>query len=68
VTVPVALVVSITLVVVVLVAKVIGCVLPMVAAKVGFDPAVMASPIITTALDALTLLIYFRIATLILRI
>ena len=43
----------------VLVAKVIGCVLPMLAKKVGFDPAVMASPFITTIVDALSLLIYF---------
>lgn len=46
----------------VLVAKVIGCILPLVAKKLGFDPAVMASPFITTIVDALSLLIYFLIA------
>ena len=48
----------------VLVAKVIGCSLPMLAKKVGFDPAVMASPFITTIVDALSLLIYFGTAIL----
>lgn len=47
-------------------AKVIGCVLPMLAKKVGFDPAVMASPFITTIVDALSLLIYFGIASVLL--
>ncbi len=59
----VALVVCLTLVAVVIIAKFIGCVLPMIAKKIGFDPAVMASPFITTIVDALSLLIYFRIAT-----
>ena len=52
----------------VLIAKVVGCILPMLAKKIGFDPAVMASPFITTIVDALSLLIYFRIATLFLNI
>ena len=47
----------------VLVAKVVGCILPMLAKKIGFDPAVMASPFITTIVDALSLLIYFGIAS-----
>jgi len=64
----VALVVCLTLVAAVLIAKVVGCILPMLAKKVGFDPAVMASPFITTIVDALSLLIYFRIATVILHI
>lgn len=63
VTVPVALVVCLTLVVAVLIAKIIGCTLPMVAKKIGFDPAVMASPFITTIVDALSLIIYFAFAT-----
>ena len=42
------------------------CVLPMLAKKVGFDPAVMASPFITTIVDALSLLIYFGIASVLL--
>lgn len=62
-TVSVALVVCITLVATVLCAKVIGCSLPMLAQKIGFDPAVMASPFITTIVDAVSLVIYFRIAT-----
>lgn len=63
VTVTVALVVCLTLVLAVLFAKIVGCTLPMFAQKVGFDPAVMASPFITTIVDALSLAIYFSIAT-----
>ena len=59
----VALVVCLTLVGTVVSAKVVGCTLPMAAEKVGIDPAVMASPFITTVVDALSLLIYFGIAT-----
>lgn len=68
VSVPVAAVVCLTLMAAVLIAKIVGCILPMVAKKIGFDPAVMASPFITTIVDALSLLIYFRIATGILHI
>ena len=64
----VALVVCLTLVLSVLFAKLVGCTLPMFADKLGFDPAVMASPFITTIVDALSLMIYFKIATMILRI
>jgi len=64
----VALTVCLALVGTVLCAKVVGCVLPMAAEKVGIDPAVMASPFITTVVDALSLLIYFAIATRILNI
>lgn len=59
----VALVVCLTLVVAVTIAKLIGCILPMLAKKIGFDPAVMASPFITTIVDALSLIAYFAIAT-----
>ncbi len=59
----VALVVCLTLVAVVSIAKVVGCTLPMLAKKMHFDPAVMASPFITTIVDAISLLIYFNIAT-----
>ena len=59
----VALVICLTLIVAVFVAKIVGCTLPMFAKKVGFDPAVMASPFITTIVDALSLIIYFQIAT-----
>ncbi len=62
-TVFVALVVCLTLVATVMCAKIIGCSLPMIAQKLGFDPAVMASPFITTIVDAVSLVIYFRIAT-----
>lgn len=68
VTVTVAAVVCLTLVVAVLIAKIIGCTLPMIAKKMGFDPAVMASPFITTIVDALSLIIYFGFATKILGI
>ena len=63
VTVAVAAVVSATLVLTVVCAKAVGCTLPMVAEKIGIDPAVMAAPFITTVVDALSLLIYFAIAT-----
>ena len=59
----VALVICLTLFIVVLIAKLVGCCLPMLASKLGFDPAVMASPFITTIVDALSLLVYFNIAT-----
>ena len=64
----VSLVVCLTLIVTVFFAKIIGCVLPMLAKKIGFDPAVMASPFITTAVDAISLVVYFQIATLLLGI
>lgn len=56
-------VVSVTLVSTVFFAKIIGCLLPIAAKRVGFDPAVMASPFITTIVDALSLLVYFKIAS-----
>ena len=68
VTMDVALVVCITLVVVVLFAKVVGCLLPIAAKRIHLDPAVMASPFITTIVDALALLTYFRIASMMLGI
>jgi len=64
----VALVVCITLVTTVFFASVIGATLPMFARKLGFDPAVMASPLITTIVDAVSLLVYFEIATTMLHI
>ncbi len=63
VTVTVACVVCLTLMLTVVCAKIVGCLLPMAAEKVGIDPAVMAAPFITTIVDALSLLIYFSIAT-----
>ena len=67
-TVSVAMTVSLTLILVVIVAKIVGCTLPILAKRVGFDPAVMASPFITTIIDAVSLLIYFNIAASILSI
>lgn len=58
----VAAVICLTLLSTVTAAKAVGCVLPMVASKIGFDPAVMASPFITTIIDALSLIIYVNIA------
>lgn len=62
----VAFVVCLTLAVTVFFAKAVGCTLPMLAQKLGFDPAVMASPFITTIVDVIALLVYFSIAKLLL--
>ena len=59
----VALVVSITMIAAVVFAKVVGSILPVIAKRLGFDPAVMSSPFISTIVDAVTLLIYFAIAS-----
>ncbi len=59
----VSLVVCLTLVATILMAKIVGCTLPILAKRIGFDPAVMASPFITTIVDALSLITYFQIAT-----
>lgn len=64
----VAFVICITLLLTVVFAKIIGSVLPLIAKKIGFDPAVMASPVITTLVDAISLLVYFEIATILLGI
>lgn len=64
----VSAVICLTLVVTVSAAKLVGCTLPLIAKKIGLDPAVMASPFITTIVDALSLLIYFRMASAILGI
>ena len=58
----IALTVGTTLCVTIICAKFIGCSLPILAKKLKFDPAVMASPFITTIVDALSLLLYFSIA------
>ncbi len=62
----VALVVALTLCLTVISAKFIGCVLPIIAKKMKLDPAVMASPFITTIVDAVSLLVYFGIAKMLL--
>lgn len=59
----VALVVAVSIVLTIVIAKLVGCTLPMLAKRLGFDPAVMASPFITTVVDALSLLVYFAVAT-----
>ena len=59
----VALTVSLTIILVIIVAKLVGCILPVLAKRIGLDPAVMASPFITTVVDAISLLVYFGIAT-----
>ena len=59
----IALTVSMTLVVTVMISKVIGGLLPILAKKMKIDPAIMAGPLITTIVDALSLLIYFYIAS-----
>ncbi len=67
-TIPVTIVVCITLAFTIICAKLVGCSLPLIAKKLGFDPAVMASPFITTIVDALSLTLYFKIASVILGI
>ena len=62
-TISIALVVCITLALTIICAKIIGCIMPLLAKKLGFDPAVMASPFITTIVDAISLLIYFMMAS-----
>ena len=64
----VAVVVSISLLLTVVLAKLIGCLLPLLAKRVRLDPAVMASPFITTIVDALSLMLYFEVATRLLHI
>jgi magnesium transporter len=62
-----AAVVCTTLIAAVFFAKLVGCSLPLFARKIGFDPAVMASPLLTTIVDAISLLTYFKIATVVLK-
>lgn len=64
----VSLIVSLTLAFTVVCAKFVGCTLPLLAKKLGFDPVVMASPFITTIVDAVSLVIYFVLATSVLKL
>jgi len=64
----IALVISLTLVGTIIMAKLVGSSLPLLASKVGFDPAVMANPLISTVCDSFSLLIYFGVAKLILHL
>ena len=68
VTVTVALTVSLAIVLTVMFAKVVGSSLPILAEKIGVDPAVVATPLITTISDAVSLLIYLEIARLLIHI
>ena len=64
----VSVVVALTLIATVITAKLVGCILPILAKMIGFDPAVMASPFITTIVDTLSLVIFFKIAVMLLKI
>ena len=64
----VAIVICAALMLTIIAAKLIGCSLPILAKRLGFDPAVMANPFITTLVDAISLIVYFKIATIILHI
>ena len=68
VTVTVALTVSLAIVLTVMFAKVVGSSLPILAEKIGVDPAVVATPLITTISDAVSLLIYLEIARLLIHV
>lgn len=59
---------GVTMIAVVTMAKCIGCILPLIAKKVGLDPAIMAAPLITTILDTCTILVYFNIVTTVFRL
>lgn len=58
-----ALVVVLSLIVTIMIAKLIGCILPLLAKQIHLDPAIMASPLITTMVDTCSILVYFNIAT-----
>jgi len=60
-----ALVVGLTIILVVIFAKSLGCILPMLAKRLKLDPAIMAAPLITTILDTCSVLVYFKLAVLI---
>lgn len=59
----IALLVSLSIMATVVISKLIGCILPMLATKLKFDPAIMSAPLITTLVDTCSILIYFSIAT-----
>lgn len=59
----VSVTVSLTLFVTIVIAKIVGCVAPIIAKKLRLDPAIMAAPLITTVVDAVALVVYFSIAT-----
>lgn len=63
-----AITIGATLIIVVLLAKLLGCLLPIIAKKLKLDPAIMASPLITTIVDTCSVLIYFNVATIIMNL
>ena len=63
-----AVVIACSLMGTVIMAKLVGCILPLLSKKVNLDPAIMASPLITTLVDTFTILIYFNIATVLFRL
>ena len=63
-----SLVVSLSLIGTVIIAKIVGAFLPMIAKKLKIDPAIMAAPLITTIVDTFSIMIYFKIASVILKI
>ena len=63
-----ALVIGLSLIGTAILAKLIGCVLPLFAKRIGLDPAIMASPLITTLVDTCSILIYFNIATMLFKL
>ena len=63
-----AIVIACSLMGTVIMAKLVGCILPLLAKKVNLDPAIMASPLITTLVDTFSILIYFNIATVLFRL
>lgn len=63
-----AIVIGLTLIATVALSKALGCLLPMLAKKLKLDPAIMATPLITTLVDIFSILVYFQIATAIMHI
>ena len=57
------IVIGVTIIAIVCMAKVVGCTLPLIAKRIGLDPALMATPLISTLLDTGTILVYFAIVT-----
>ena len=64
----ITVVVSLSLLLIIIIAKVIGCLLPMLAKLIHVDPAIMASPVISTIMDSVSMLLYFNIAHVLLRV
>lgn len=58
-----AALIGLSLIATIILAKIAGCCLPLLAKKIGLDPAIMAAPLITTLVDTCSILIYFNIAT-----